>query len=115
MKCGSCCFENNENPVTDRDIKRFTRKAKRRHLEDLVVVREGKTHVRVMGKERGNALKKIVVLVNTPDEFVFVSVKGRLRWNDINRIIEKYDKEKKKNPDQKPLVPSVVKIPVSRV
>ncbi len=109
-------FENNENPVTDRDMKRFVRKAKRRHLEDLVVVREGKTHVRVMGKERGNALKKIVVLVNSPDEFVFVSVKGRLRWNDINRIIEKYDKEeKKKNPDQKPLVPSVVKIPVSRV
>jgi hypothetical protein len=43
-------FEDGLNPVTDRDMKRFTRKAHRKHLEDLVVVRDGTTHVRVMGK-----------------------------------------------------------------
>ncbi len=109
-------FENNENPVSDRDMKRFARKAKRRHLEDLVLVRDGKTHVRVMGKERRNTLRKIVVVVNSPEEFVFVSVKGRLNFNDINRIMEKYDKKgKDQDKDAKPLIPSVVKIPVSRV
>ena len=109
-------FENNENPVSARDMKRFTRKANHRGLEDLVVVRDGKTNVRVMGKERRNILRKIVVMVHSPEEFVFVSVKGRLRLNDINRIIEKYDKKgKDKDKDQKPLIPSVMKIPVSRV
>ncbi|MCC6280536.1 MAG: DUF4252 domain-containing protein [Saprospiraceae bacterium] len=109
-------FENNENPVSDRDMKRFTRKAKLRGLEDLVVVRDGKTNVRVMGKERRKSLRKIVVMVHSEDEFVFVSVKGRLRFNDINQIIEKYDKkEKNKDKDAKPLIPSVMKIPVSRV
>lgn len=107
-------FENDANPVSERDMKRFTRKAHRRNLEDLVVVRDGKTHVRVMGKERRNSLRKVVVLVHSPEEFVFVSVKGRLRWNDINHIMDKYDKEKK-HPEDKPLVPPVVKIPVSRV
>lgn len=107
-------FENNENPVSERDMKRFVKKANRRHLEDLVVVRDGKTNVRVMGKDRRKALRKIVVLVHSPEEFVFVSVKGHLRWNDINQIIEKYDK-KNKGSEDKPLIPSVVKIPVSRV
>lgn len=108
-------FENDHNPVTERDMKRFNRKADRKNLEDLVLVRDGKTRVQVMGKERRKGLRKVVVLVHTPEEFVFVSVKGRLRWDDINRILNKYDKDKKKDSDDKPLVPEVVKIPVSRV
>ncbi|MCA0237414.1 MAG: DUF4252 domain-containing protein [Bacteroidetes bacterium] len=107
-------FENDMNPVSDRDMKKFTRKAHRRELEDLVVVRDGKTQVRVMGKEKRGILRKVVVLVHSPEDFVFVSVKGRLRLNDINHIIEKYDKEDKGKKD-KPMVPPVVKIPVSRV
>ncbi len=101
------------SPLTERDLRRFHRKAKRRHLEDLVYVREGKTHVRVMAKERRDALRKIVVFVQSPEEFVLVTVKGRLRWDDINRVIEKYGKDAKK--DGKPLVPPVIKVPVSRV
>ena len=107
-------FENDANPVSERDMKRFARKAHRRHLEDLVVVRDGKTHVRVMGKERRSILRKVVVMVHSPEEFVFVSVKGHLRLNDVNRIIEKYGKEGK-DKEHKPMVPPVVKIPVSKI
>lgn len=102
-----------KSPVSEKDIKRFDRRAKRRHLEELVYVREGKTHVRVLAKERRNAIRKIVVLVQSPDEFALVSVKGRLRWDDINRVIEKYGKKAQK--DGKPFVPPVVKVPVSRI
>jgi len=105
-------FENG-SPVTEKDLKRFDRKAKRRHLEDLIYVRQGKTHIRVMAKERGNAIRKIVVLVQSPGKFALVSVKGRFRWDDINRVIEKYGKEAKKG--GKPLVPPALKVPVSRV
>lgn len=107
-------FENEQNPVSERDMKRFNRKAHRKHLEDLVTVRDGKTRVQVMGKESRKGLRKVVVLVYTPEEFVFVSVKGRLRWNDINKVMDKYNKENKKK-EGKTLVPEVVKIPVSRV
>ncbi len=106
-------FENGENPVTERDLKRFERKAKRRHLEDLVLVRHGKTHIRVMAKESRNAIRKIVVFVQSPEEFAMVSIKGRFRWDDINRVIEKYGKGTKK--DGKPLLPSTIKVPVSRI
>lgn len=105
-------FEDN-NPVTERDIKRFDRKARRRHLEDLIYFREGKTHVRILAKDRRNAIRKVVVLVQSPEEFVLVSVKGRFRWDDINKVLDKYGKDQKK--DGKPLMPPGVKIPVSRV
>lgn len=51
-------FEDTRNPVTDRDLRRFQRRAARRHLEDLLVVRDGQTHVRVMAKERGTCSAK---------------------------------------------------------
>lgn len=101
------------SPVTKKDLKRFDKKAKRKHLDDLVYVREGKTHVRILARERRNAIRKVVVLVQSPDAFVLVSVKGRLRWDDINRVIEKYGKEAKKGGE--PIMPPGVKIPVSRV
>ena len=104
-----------KSPVTERDMKRFMRRAKRRHLEDLVLVREGNTHVRVMAKERRNRVKKLVIFVQSPEEFVFVSVNGRLRLDDIMRVAEKYGKDIKGKKEEKPIVPPVLKVPVSRV
>ena len=101
------------SPVTQKDLKRFDKKAKRKHLDDLVYVRQGKMHVRIMAKERKNAIRKVVVLVQSPEEFVLVSVKGRLRWDDINRVIEKYGKEVKE--DGESIMPPGVKIPVYRI
>lgn len=101
------------SPVTDRDLKRFDRKAKRRHLEDLLYVRQGKTHVRILAKERGDAIRKVVVLMQSPEEFAMVSVRGRFRWDDISRIMDKYGKGAKK--DGKSLMPSTIKVPVSRI
>ncbi|MCB0542708.1 MAG: DUF4252 domain-containing protein [Saprospiraceae bacterium] len=106
-------FEDGNNPVTERDMERFERKAKRRHLEDILFVRDGKTRVRVLARERGNAIRKIVVLVHTPEEFVMVSVRGKLRWKDINRAFEKYGRKHKGK--EKPLLPPSLKVPVSRV
>lgn len=101
------------SPVTRKDLQKFDRKAKRKHLDDLVYVRDGKTHVRIMAKERRNVIRKVVVLVQSPDEFVLVSVKGHLRLDDINRVIEKFGDEKRG--DGEPIVPPGVKIPVYRI
>ncbi|MBK8194952.1 MAG: DUF4252 domain-containing protein [Lewinellaceae bacterium] len=106
-------FENGENPVTERDLRRFDRKAKRRHLEDLLFVREGKMRVRILGKERNNVIRKIVVLVSSPDEFALVSIKGKFRWDDISKVLDKYGKKSGK--DGKSIVPPAVKVPVKRV
>lgn len=106
--------EGNRSPVTQRDMRKFEKRAKRRHLEDLVLVRHEKTHVRVMIKERRNVIRKIVVLVNDPETFALVSVRGRLHIDEITRLINKYDKDEKDDKD-KSVVPDVIKIPVKRI
>lgn len=108
-------FENGNSPITDKDMQRFERKAKRRHLEDLVMVRDGKTHVRIMAKDRGAILRKVVVLVRTPEEFALITVRGYLRYDELQRVIDKYNKEKKDSGEDKPVVPDVIKIPTKRI
>ncbi len=108
-------FFEDGSPITQRDSRRFAREAKRRGLEEILTVREGKTHVRILAKERrnGKGIRKVVVFVNSPDGFALVSVKGRLKYDDIGRILDDYSKpgrkgDKKENEE-------VVKLPVSRI
>ncbi len=100
-------FEDVRNPVSERDMRRFNRRATRRHLEDMVMVRDGKTHVRVMAKERRSILRKVVVFSHSPEEFVLVTLKGKLRWDDVTRALKKYNKESKE--EDKPLIPAVIR------
>ncbi len=108
-------FENG-SPVTEKDFVKFARRAENSGLDDLIHVRDGKTHVRIMGKENGKRIRKLVVLVQDEGEFVMVSMKGRYKYSDLNALIKKYqqetpqkdkDKKKKKNP-----LP--IKIPVAQ-
>lgn len=103
-----------KSPVTESDMKKFANKARRKGLEEILFVREGKTRIRVMAKERKGALRKVVVFVQSPDEFVLVSVKGKLRFDEVNRILTKYKNENSKE-SSKPVIPQVLKVPVSRV
>ncbi|MEZ4918050.1 MAG: DUF4252 domain-containing protein [Saprospiraceae bacterium] len=75
------------NPIKTRDMDRFERKAKRRRLEDMVFVRDGDTKVRVMAKDRRAAIRKVVVFVSSPEEFVLVSLKGKLHLDDLVKAI----------------------------
>jgi hypothetical protein len=103
-------------PITDRDLRKFERRAKRRHLEELVTVRDGKEHVRILAKERRGALRKVVVFVKTPEEFVMVGLKGTIRWNEISKLMDEHGGKaiKKKDKDEKTKDP-LKKIPVVRI
>jgi hypothetical protein len=100
------------SPLADRDIKRFTNKAKRHHLEEIVTVRNGKTHVRVLAKTtRRNALRKVVVFVNSPDDgFVMVSVKGKIKMTDVNQLFTKFNGKKGGGQNGKKIIPDLLKI-----
>jgi hypothetical protein len=101
-----------KSPFSQRDVKRFTRKAKRRNLDEMVTVRTGKTYVSVLVKERRNAIRKVVVLVNSPEGSGIVTVKGKFRLDELNRVIEKSSKKKQK--DGSPTIPNLPKVPVIR-
>ncbi len=84
------------SPLSGRDLKRFNRKAKRNGLEEIITVREGKMRVQIMAKNKGNMLKKVVVFVNDPEDgFFMISVKGKLKITDVNKLLKKYHKKGK--------------------
>ncbi len=107
-------FQEGASPIKTKDFDRFNRKAKRRHLDELVTVRDGKTRVQIYGKMRRNTIRKVVVFFNAPDEGAgLVTIKGKFNIDDINKAIKKAKKESKKG--EKEVVPEVVKIPVKKV
>ena len=106
-------FFEDQSPFSERDLKRFVRKSKRRGLDELVTVRSGKTHVRVLAKSRRSIIKKVVVLFSSPEGAGLVTVKGRFRLDELNRVIEKSNKEGKKK-DGNPAIPNLPKVPVIR-
>jgi hypothetical protein len=106
-------FFEGESPFSQRDLKKFVRKSKRRGLDELVTVRSGKTHVRVLAKSHHETIKKIVVLFSSPEGAGLVTVKGKFRLDEINRAIEKSSKEGKKK-DGDISIPKLPNVPVIR-
>jgi hypothetical protein len=108
-------FEDQDNPVRDSDINRLVRRTSNEGgLQELIMVRDGNTRVHVLGKERGGIIRKMVVLVQEPESFTFVSLKGRLRFKDIQAVIDKHSKKTIKK-GTRPKIPAVIKVPVETV
>ncbi len=106
-------FFEDGSPFTQKDIRKFARKSKRRGLDELVTVRSGKTDVRILAKSRKSTIKKVVVLFSSPDGAGLVTVRGKFRLDEINKVIEKSSKkEQKKN--EEITIPKLPKVPVIR-
>lgn len=83
-------------PVKEKDLLAFSRRARRHQLDDLVLVRSGSTQVRVLGKERRDALRKLVFLVKEKETFALVTLKGKVRWKDLQVLIGKFNESQEK-------------------
>lgn len=101
------------SPVTNEDFGKFARRAQRKGLDEVITVRDGKTNVRVLARENGKRIRKLVVLVQDDGEFVMVSMKGRYKYSDLNALIKKYQEEApKKDGKAKNRLP--IKVPTVR-
>lgn len=103
-----------QNPISDKDLKKFMTRAGRSGLDELVTVRSGKTRVNILAKERNNAIRKVVVFFSSEDGSGIVTMKGKFRFDDLNKAIHQVE-EKTKKKNAKPVVPDAAKIPVLRV
>ncbi|MBK9337113.1 MAG: DUF4252 domain-containing protein [Lewinellaceae bacterium] len=105
-------FEGGNLPVSEYDMQRFYHKAKQRNLEELLSVRSADTRVLVLAKERRRALRKIVVLVREPETFALITLRGKLRYEDIGKLLERIPKEKQQKEGEeegRPLLPDGVR------
>lgn len=79
-----------EQTIRPKDLNRYIKRAKRRQLEEIITVRDGNTHVRILAKTRKEALRKVVVLVASPEDgLILFSLRGKLRMKDLNKVLQK--------------------------
>ncbi len=103
-------FEDGQNPVRDRDLRRFYKKAKRRGLDELLHVRDRDTRVWVFARERRSVIRKVVVLVREPETFALVGLRCKLRLDEIGSLLKKLPKEQKSDENEGvPLLPANVR------
>jgi hypothetical protein len=60
---------------------------------DLLTVRDGKEHVRIWVKEKGNVIDELLLLVGAPDEFVLLSLSGKIDLDKVSNLSKTLDVE----------------------
>ena len=83
-------------------VKRLTAKLRRQKFDDWIYVREEGITVNIMAREFKGMLRNLLILVNDEEEFVFLSVKTKIKAKDIGKVVEWYMKTHKPEPIRKP-------------
>lgn len=76
----------NGNLVTKEDYKSLIRSIRKDQFEDLIMVREGTTKINLYIKEKKDKITNALLIVNDVDEFVMISLEGKLRLKDLEEL-----------------------------
>jgi hypothetical protein len=82
-------------------------KVPQNEYSELLTVRDGDENVRIWVKDSGDIINELLLLVGSPDEFVLLSLTGKIDLNQISELsktldidgVEHLDKINKKEGD----------------
>jgi hypothetical protein len=74
--------------LRQKDLTRLINGVKNETFEELMTVKEDGSQVRVFGKEEGDWIRNILLLVDEEDEFVMIGIKCKMTYDDITAIME---------------------------
>ncbi len=79
----------NVNPVDKKDLDRLYAEATSREgFEDMVFVKEGNTRVNMLIRtKKDDIIRNLLILVSEENEFVMVSLKTKLKMEDLNELL----------------------------
>ena len=75
-----------ENPVSADEMYDFTKKLRKDDFEDLMTIREGKTRVNFLIREKNDKILNLLILVSEEDNFVMLNLKGKIKFSDLNKL-----------------------------
>lgn len=75
-----------DNPITAAEVGDFITNIRSTGYEDLLSVREGRSTVHILSREKKEKLKNLLILVNDEEEFVFMDMKSRLKYEDLTDL-----------------------------
>lgn len=77
-----------QNPISGTDLNGFRNSLQRNDFDELIYVKSEGTEVNIIGRNRRNKLKDILILVQEEDSFVFMSMKTNLKIKHVNRVLQ---------------------------
>lgn len=85
------------NPISAAEVGAFVSNIRQAGYEDLIFVRQEGTTVNIIGREKKEKLKNLIIMVNEEDEFVYMDMKSRMKAEDltdfVNTILNAKDKQ----------------------
>ena len=92
------------SPVTSGEMQHMIRRAENAGVEPLIEVRDGSdTQFAIAAKEKRGKIRRLLVTFRDGDEFVLIRMKGRIRIEDVNQLIQKAGKKSEKQLPKLPL------------
>ena len=76
-----------DNPITAVEVSDFVSHIRTSGFEDLIMVKEGSSTVHILSRERKDKLRNLVILVNDEEEFVYMDMKSRLKYEDLSELV----------------------------
>lgn len=81
--------ENMAEPIPEKDIKKVLNSIdKKKSFEHLLMIRAEGVRVNIAIKEKNNTIKNLLLLVSEEDTFVMLSMKTKLKLDELTKAIE---------------------------
>ncbi|MDC3219452.1 DUF4252 domain-containing protein [bacterium] len=106
--------QNNHNSISKVDYNQLIFDAKKGNYEELISVKEKGKTFHIMGREKKDKLKNLLILVSSEDTFVMMSMKTKIKIKDLNSLIndlmklEKVREKLKKKEEEERVSPSPI-------
>jgi hypothetical protein len=85
------------NLVSQKDYNQLIDGLKKKDkLSDLITVKDGRTSVNIMIRDKKKHISNFVILVNEENEFVMISFKTKLRYKDLRKFMREVMKDNEK-------------------
>lgn len=84
-----------ENDISKAKIKGMLSGLRQDRFEDMFYIQSGQSTVSFMIREKDDKIKNLLIVVNEPDNFVMTHIKTRIKYEDLSKLIKKYQKEMK--------------------
>jgi hypothetical protein len=66
-------------------------KVPQQEYSELLTVRDGQENVRIWSRDKGNIIEELLLLVGSPDEFVLLSLTGKIDLDKISELSNTLD------------------------
>lgn len=84
-------IDRNESSFDEKSFRDFKKDIRKDKYEELMVVRDGRTHLDFMIREEKGKISDLLMLVDEPDEFFLLTLSGDIDLAMVSKISESLD------------------------